>query len=239
MFRGLLVPLSVLALFLAGCSSKPKNGECKSSDDCKSQQGYGKICVEGRCQECSADTDCEGGMVCRDNKCMPKPECAQDADCGAGRTCVDGRCSAPAECTGDAQCGPGQACEAGKCVSKQADASAADACGGEEHAVRFAFDRADIADESRAILNKFADCVKQAGAIPLAVEGHADERGTTEYNVQLGQRRAEAVKRYLANLGLDAGSMKVVSYGKERPLCSESSESCWARNRRGVVRGQQ
>ena len=74
MRRVLLLVVTTLGLAaLAGCPAKPKNGECKSSADCAAQEGFGKVCVEGRCQECGADSDCRDGFVCRQNKCMPKP----------------------------------------------------------------------------------------------------------------------------------------------------------------------
>jgi len=240
MRRSLLFSLTVTALFLAGCPSKPKDGECKTGDDCKDQQGYGKVCIEGRCQECGADTDCQAGFVCRENKCTPRPECSQDADCGAGKTCQDGRCTAAAkpECENDAQCGSGQACEAGRCVAKAGGAEAASACGGEENGVHFGFDSADLDTQARGTLEKVASCLKAAGGARVTVEGHCDERGTTEYNLHLGERRAEAVRKYLVNLGLDGKSVKTVSYGKERPVCSEQSEDCWAKNRRGLVKAE-
>ncbi len=239
MRRGLLLSLSVaMMMSLAGCPSKPKNGECKSSDDCKEQQGYGKVCVEGRCQECGADTDCQAGFVCRENKCAPRPECAQDADCGAGKSCQEGRCvsAAPkAECDTDAQCGPGRGCEAGRCVTK---AAASSACGGEDNAVHFAFDKADLDAQARSTLETVAGCLKSAGATRVVVEGHCDERGTTEYNLHLGERRAESVRKYLVNMGLGAKGVKATSYGKERPLCTEKTEDCWAKNRRGLVKAE-
>jgi peptidoglycan-associated lipoprotein len=246
MRRALLLSLSVMAVALAGCPSKPKNGECKSSEDCKDQQGFGKVCVQGRCQECGADTDCQAGFVCRDNKCAPRPECQSDSDCGAGRACAGGHCVAaappPPECESDAQCGQGRGCEGGRCVTRQAAAeagpSAVERCvGGEENHVHFAFDRSDLDAQARGILEKIANCLKQAHAQGVTIEGHCDEKGTTEYNLHLGERRAEAVKKYLVNLGLNVGSLRTTSYGKERPLCTESNESCWARNRRGVLHG--
>jgi len=243
MRRAFLLSLSVTALFLAGCPSKPKNGECKSSDDCKAQEGYGKVCVQGRCQECAADTDCQAGFVCRENKCAPRPECTQDADCGAGKACQAGRCVASApkpECDSDAQCGPNQSCTGGKCVAsqKQSANDAAAACGGEDRAVHFAFNSADLDAQARTSLETVAGCLKQVKGVRLTVEGHCDERGTTEYNLHLGERRAESVRKYLVNLGIDGKTVKAVSYGKERPVCSESTEDCHAKNRRGVVKGE-
>ena len=68
------------------------------------------------------------------------------------------------------------------------------------------------------------------------VEGHCDERGTTEYNLGLGQRRAAAVRQYYMTLGLDGGRIATISYGKEQPVCTEHTEDCWAKNRRGVTK---
>ncbi len=249
MRRVLLLSCSVAALLLAGCPSKPKNGECKSSDDCKDQQGYGKVCVQGRCQECGVDTDCQAGFACRENKCVPRPECSADTDCGAGRACQAGKCVAAAqpkaECSADADCGSGRACEAGRCVTAQKTTKdpvaactgheAADAASGEASFVHFDFDKSNIKAEDQAKLQKLATCLKQANVSGLTVEGHCDQRGTSEYNIQLGQRRAEAVKRYLGNLGLSTAGIQATSYGKEKPLCDQEQESCWARNRRAVV----
>ncbi len=243
MRRALFLSLSLTALVLAGCPSKPKNGECKSSGDCKSQEGFGKTCVQGRCQECGADTDCKAGFSCRDAKCAPRPECDRSEDCGSGKACEAGHCIAAApkaECDSDATCGSGRACESGRCIAKVDDATSAAAavakCGGEEHAVRFAFNRSDLDAPARSSLEGVASCLKAVRGARVLVEGHCDQRGTTEYNLHLGERRAESVKKYLLNLGVDAGAVKTTSYGKERPVCEESTEDCWSRNRRGVVK---
>jgi peptidoglycan-associated lipoprotein len=243
MRRALLLSLSVMAVALAGCPSKPKNGECKSSEDCKDQQGFGKVCVQGRCQECGADTDCQAGFVCRDNKCAPRPECQSDGDCGAGRACQAGRCVAAApkaECDSDAQCGQGRACEGGRCVMKQAvvdtGPSAVERClGGEENYVHFAFDRADLDAQARGILERLAGCLRQANASSVTIEGHCDERGTREYNLALGERRANSVKNYLVALGVNANRVQTISYGKERPENPGHDEVAFSQNRRGVT----
>ena len=74
----------------------------------------------------------------------------------------------------------------------------------------------------------------------MTIEGHADERGTNEYNLALGDKRANAVRDYLTSLGVDAGRLRTLSYGEERPVCTESEESCWSQNRRGhmVITGR-
>ncbi len=95
MRRVFFIAVSALGLVaLSGCPAKPKPGECKSSQDCLAQQGFGKVCVEGRCQECSADTDCQAGFVCRSNACVPKPQCGSDADCPSGQRCENEKCVA-------------------------------------------------------------------------------------------------------------------------------------------------
>ena len=98
--------------------------------------------------------------------------------------------------------------------------------------VYFDFDRADIREADRATLAKNADALKRFDFLRVTVEGHCDERGTVEYNLALGERRAKAAFDYLVSLGVPAERLKTVSYGKEVPVCSQSSEDCWQRNRR-------
>src|SRR5512138_1070068 len=108
MHRVALVALTLVGLVtLAGCPAKPKNGECKTSKDCLAQEGYGKVCVEGRCQECGTDADCKEGFVCRTNKCVPKPQCQGDADCPSGQRCENERCVAPQAPSGQEKAGAG------------------------------------------------------------------------------------------------------------------------------------
>ena len=97
----------------------------------------------------------------------------------------------------------------------------------------FDFDKADIRPDARAALAQTADFLKGHPSIKATIEGHCDERGSTEYNLALGDRRATAVKQYLVSLGVSADRLSTVSFGKEKPFCNESSESCWQQNRRG------
>jgi len=107
--------------------------------------------------------------------------------------------------------------------------------------VRFDYDKSDLRDGDRAILAKNAEVLKRFDFLKITVEGHCDERGSIEYNLALGERRSKAAYDYLASLGVGAERLKSVSYGKEVPLCTESNESCWARNRRAyfAVTGKQ
>lgn len=97
----------------------------------------------------------------------------------------------------------------------------------------FDYNKADIRPDARIALSKTADFLKNYPQIKVTVEGHCDERGSTEYNLALGDRRANAVKQYLVSLGIAADRISSVSYGKEKPFCTESNETCWQQNRRG------
>jgi peptidoglycan-associated lipoprotein len=99
--------------------------------------------------------------------------------------------------------------------------------------IYFEFDRADIRDADRGTLQKNADALKRFDFLRVTVEGHCDERGTVEYNLALGERRARAAYDYLVSLGVPADRLKTVSYGKEVPVCQASTEDCWQKNRRG------
>jgi len=98
--------------------------------------------------------------------------------------------------------------------------------------IHFDFDKSEIREQDRAVLSKNADALKRFDFLRVTVEGHCDERGTVEYNLALGERRARAAYDYLVSLGVPADRLKTVSYGKEVPVCQVSSEECWQRNRR-------
>ena len=99
--------------------------------------------------------------------------------------------------------------------------------------VFFAYDSAAITDEARGSLQKNADFLKKRGTSKVMIEGHADSRGTNEYNLALGERRAAAARDYLVSLGIAMNRMTIVSKGEEQPFCRDEVESCWQQNRRG------
>ena len=101
--------------------------------------------------------------------------------------------------------------------------------------VHFEFDQYNVQESDKAILGRQAAWLAKYPAVRVTVEGHADERGTREYNLALGARRANAVKEYLVSQGVSTARVETVSYGKERPICTQSDEACWAQNRRGVT----
>jgi len=99
----------------------------------------------------------------------------------------------------------------------------------------FDFDSYTLRDDARAALDADAKLLRANAAVKITIEGHADERGTDEYNQALGEKRAQAARDYLAAAGIDASRMEVVSYGKERPFDTGHDESAWAQNRRAHV----
>jgi peptidoglycan-associated lipoprotein len=99
--------------------------------------------------------------------------------------------------------------------------------------IYFNYDAADIRPDQQSSLQSDVEFLKQHPGINFTVEGHCDERGSTEYNLALGDNRANAVKSALTQAGIDADRIKTISYGKERPFCTESNEACWQQNRRG------
>ena len=101
--------------------------------------------------------------------------------------------------------------------------------------VHFDYDKYDVTAEDKDILQRQASWLQKYPQVRVTVEGHCDERGTREFNLALGARRANAVKEYLVSLGVSSARLDTISYGKERPICTESDESCWAQNRRGVT----
>jgi peptidoglycan-associated lipoprotein len=99
--------------------------------------------------------------------------------------------------------------------------------------VFFDLDQSTIRDDARAVLAKNAEYLRRWTSTRINIEGHCDERGTAEYNLALGERRASAISDYFAGLGIGADRVNVVSKGKEAPQCMEANDACWQRNRRG------
>lgn len=235
----LLLGSTAVAVLLAGCP--PSYPNCKSDENCTE---HGEVCVQGQCQECGTDANCKAGFVCQDSKCVPKPECTPTGnECGTGQKCESGKCVVHecdtnadchgaghceqnrciAGCTADEDCPSGQSCQSGTCVAAQAQ------CNWEP--VHFGFNEAGLSDEGRTQLDQLADCIKK-GNTRVTLEGHADERGTEEYNLQLSNRRAASVKDYLERLGVSASLLDSVGYGENRPAVNGSNEEAWAANRR-------
>jgi peptidoglycan-associated lipoprotein len=138
-------------------------------------------------------------------------------------------------CTADEQCGGNELCISSNCVEITAGLAEC-----RTPTVHFDFDRADLHANDLPRLQRTARCLRALTGERTLVEGNCDERGTVEYNLALGLRRAHSVTKYLEDLDVPAARLSAVSYGKELPICTESAESCWALNRRAdVSRGKE
>jgi peptidoglycan-associated lipoprotein len=115
-------------------------------------------------------------------------------------------------------------------VKEEAPPKTVEAIGLED--IFFAFDDYSLTDAAKATLDKNAAWMKSNPNAKVRIEGNCDERGTNEYNMALGERRAKSAKKYLINLGIKEGQLSTVSYGEEKPVCTEQTEECWAKNRR-------
>jgi peptidoglycan-associated lipoprotein len=255
----LLAPLSAAALLIALAACKPEYPKCENDDHCKEKS---EVCINGQCQECRDDTqcaargpgfscnngrceqplecrgdgDCKDGRVCRGNKCVG--ECTTNEDCPTGKRCDSERCVG--ECSSDAECGSGMSCVDGSCQAAQTEKISAKCrpmSGGAGEVIalpniEFNFNDYELTFDSRQGLDQAGGCMREAPQVRIIIEGHGDERGTQEFNLALGEKRANTVKTYLKNLGVDTSRMSTRSKGENEPLCREASEECYSRNRR-------
>ena len=144
---------------------------------------------------------------------------------GAGPDGVDGLGGAGASGLGESGMAPGGSLDrARRGLPPEEDGILQD--------VHFDVDSYTLNSEGRSVLERNAGWLKANGKASVEIEGHADDRGTIEYNLALGARRAKAVRDYLTVLGIDATRVSTISYGEELPVCRESTDACWQRNRR-------
>jgi len=134
-------------------------------------------------------------------------------------------------CSSDIDCGERQLCIRSQCIDITPGLAE---CSTER--IHFDFNQADIHPDDTAKLQRVGRCLKADHALHVTIEGNADERGTEDWNLALGDKRATAVENYLEQLGVSKAQLKTVSYGKDRPLCSQHNEECWAKNRRAALK---
>jgi peptidoglycan-associated lipoprotein len=182
--------------------------------------------------KCDTDSDCHTGEFCVNGLCQ---QCRGDQDCPAGQSCSSGACSPiPGYCTSASDCGPGQDCQNNTCVTVTSEATpppppAPVAGGCTLDAIYFDFDSSTLDDSSRAKLGDVATCIKSRGLKAVHLTGLTDPRGTEEYNLALGDRRAQSAKKYLETLGVGA-QFTASSMGEE--MATGSDEAGWSRDRR-------
>lgn len=244
--------LAGLSIALLGCP--PKYPNCKADDQCSEQ---GEVCVDGTCQQCREATDCKDSQQCVGGRCEAKSECAKDTDCPDPKVCRSGQCQA--ECAEASDCGSNMKCSLGQCIGHRLckvdnDCGANQKCANEVcelsrtaprddlaarsmidacklPAIRFGFNAAELSSQSREQLAAVADCIREHSGV-VTIEGHCDERGTTEFNLALGDRRARAVYKYLSTLGVPRSRLRPISKGEEEPLDDGRNEAAWTANRR-------
>ena len=204
---------AILGLSLAGCG--PEYPNCDNDEDCHE----GEFCVNGMCQMCRTNDDCPTGQQCTGGRCDPIPGfCQSTADCPDGQECRDNRCVAPVQSQ----------------TEMPEPEPTEQACSIEP--VYFAFDSDNLQTGTRDTISANYRCMKEKGMSSVHLTGPADPRGTEEYNLALGARRARSVKQYLTSLGLEAGNVSVSSMGEE--MASGSDESGWAQDRKVMFAAQ-
>jgi peptidoglycan-associated lipoprotein len=206
-FRGLVAVVGLSAsLFASACG--PKYPNCEEDADCK----QGEFCVNQLCQQCRSDTDCGAGQQCNAGACEAVPGfCNTASECGVGEDCIANRCQAAPKTEAPPQ-------------------AAAPAQGCEIESVYFEYDSASLEQQARDAIAKNAQCMKERALGPVKITGYTDPRGTEEYNLALGDRRARAVEQYMNSLGVENNKLSTASMGEE--MARGEDEAGWARDRR-------
>ena len=140
----------------------------------------------------------------------------------------------PGACSADSECHDGQLCVRNACIEISKGLAEC-----QMFRVHFAFNAVDFDPDSKGDLLRMGRCLRADQALHVTIEGNADERGTEEYNLQLGSKRASAVEKYLIALGATPLQLKTLSYGENKPVCTEQDEACWAKNRRASVKPEE
>jgi peptidoglycan-associated lipoprotein len=250
--RAVLSLTLLVGLTSWGCG--PKYPACDDDSNCKDK---GEFCVDNMCRECRDDAFCanKAGDDCQacsaSYTCDRAPGCCHsDVDCPGGKCWIDagaktGSCGG--ECRGNEHCPAGRVCQGGRCVVPGGDCAQTGCPSGQKcvngacewicnlQNVYFDFNESNLTSDARRLLGQNVECAKTIG-VPLSVEGHCDERGTDEYNMQLGMRRATSVKRFMSDKGVTGGNLSTISYGEDHPVCSDAGENCWWRNRRAETK---
>ncbi|MFW6051160.1 MAG: OmpA family protein [Myxococcota bacterium] len=205
-FAFAIVSTLALGWALAGCG--PEYPNCDNDEDCHE----GEYCVNGLCQQCRTDADCPTGQQCTGGRCEDiEGYCESENDCPEGQECRDNRCAEPVE------------------TSTDLDADTGDR-GCSIEAVYFDFDSADLQSNARDQIQANVECMREKDIESVHLTGYTDPRGTEEYNLALGDRRARSVRKYMSDLGISADDIGVSSMGEE--MASGTDEESWARDRK-------
>lgn len=231
---------------LMALSCTPEYPNCETDKDCATKKEF---CVAGKCQQCRTSSDCPQGFTCNSGRCDKiAGYCQNKSQCPAGQECLNNRCRS---CTADKDCPAGAKCWKGVCDTKK-HCSSDDDCAQNEDCVNgscvaekpkappppvrctlgsvyFDFNESALTTDATATLSRNADCLKQ---VPnsVTIVGHADPRGTAEYNIALSERRAQSVMAHMMRLGIDGTRMGVLPRGSLD--AQGTNEPTWAQDRR-------
>ena len=250
--NGLLAMAGALLVLLAsGCG--PTYPECHSDENCSEK---GEYCLNAQCAQCRDDGQCaDESQICNAGSCNKIPgycnppafacpgnqkcrdkegnfaapgrcgvECRNESECSANQVCTNNACVDKPECVVDADCASGQVCENGNCKTPAQ-------C--QPRAVYFDFDESKVRSSEKSSLSDNAACFSERGAAKARLTGHCDERGTEEYNMVLGERRAKAAGKVLRSNGVSKSAIKTKSRGEyDLVVPNARSESEHQKNRR-------
>ena len=259
-FRLVFITFAFVAslLSLSSCRPAPLYPKCKNDSDCNGKtknQTISGVCVFGECQECRSNTDCIDDKICSKYRCVAN--CGNHADCSKGEYCLDGLCAFGCSdddpctdgkkcikgkcismffpCSDNLECEDGYICEQGLCSSKEDMQKSNMAKCENDVLIYFDFDQSIIKPQNAAFIENIAKCLKTNSKSTVTLVGHTDDRGSSEYNMALGEQRALSVARHLGRLGISKNRIKVISYGEDEPAVIGTGEEVWSKNRRCVV----
>lgn len=228
--RTLPLALLLLSALLAGCP-KTKNADLELAAAEKALADA----AANRAKNCAGETYTAAESLLTEAKKLAKDgdyDGARAKAAEAERIAGQAKANSPADCDKKKDEDPnlnktsGQTTEAGRGAN----------LGSLEQTIYFDYNDANIREDSKALLTQVAAAMAKDPGIKIEIEGHCDERGSTEYNLQLGERRARAVEKYLMTQGVKGGQISTISYGEERPADPESNERAWAKNRRAELK---
>lgn len=221
--------IASLGAVLTGCPGV-EYPNCRNDQDCRERR---EVCVNARCQQCRANADCPAEHTCLRNRCVPGLNaCEGDNDCLQTQRCEAHRCVPRTECDANRACPSGRTCAEGRCVAETEAPDPEDNRGRlcNFTAIYFGFDRDDLDQTARTALASAAQCLERERNSRYVLIGRTDPRGTAEYNLALGERRARTVQRYLTALGVAEARIAVSSEGME--AAAGTDEQGWSRDRR-------
>jgi len=208
-----LVGLIVMSALLLGAGCGPAYPNCAEDSECH----QGEYCVNGRCQLCRGDADCPTGESCASGRCEPiTGYCASNSACADGEECRENRCARIASTQADLPPPP-----------VDDDTPGPSPC--DIASIPFDFESNDLTSTARDQLQTVARCMRERSYAHLHLTGNCDSRGTEEYNLALGDRRARAARDYLQSLGVEPAKLSVSSNGEE--YSRGEDEAGWARDR--------